>query len=140
MNMLKIVCVALSALLAGCAGSMKSMSIPLDAKPNHVQVIEARPSWFSTQSVAVVYDEEGKIVGVTGAGGMPVIEGPLRVMGAAATVGGAYVLGNFIYKGGKAVSNISIDAAHSLDIDNSIPPSFPPGLIDKGGIPPGLLK
>lgn len=127
--------------LAGCA-TTNVVHVPLEPRPNHVQVTEVRPSWFSTHVVGVVYDGEGRIAGVTGSGGRAIVTVPLSILGAGATLGGAYILGNSIFRAGEAIGEASVDVTHEFVVPEklpAVPPGFlPPGL--GGEIPPGLAK
>lgn len=106
--------------VSGCA-STKTVHIPLESKPNYMQVTEVRTSWFSTHTVAVVYDENGNLAGVTGSGGRAIIDLPLSVLGAGATVTGAVILGRGL-KGAAKGMTLDADVTHSIDAEKiSIP-------------------
>lgn len=99
--------------LTACTGA-RSVHIPLEPKANYVQVIEVRPSWFSTHTTSVVYGGKGEIVGVTGSGGQPVITVPLVVLDAAARVASMYTLGAFLHKAAKE-ANVEVEASHEVE-------------------------
>lgn len=111
---MKISIAVLCLALAGCTG-VETIYVPLEPIPNYIQVTEVRPSWFSTHTVGVVYDEDGKIVGVTGSGGRAVIDIPLSVLGASATVTGAVILGRGIEGAAKGMQ-LDAGVTHRVEL------------------------
>lgn len=124
--MLRSIAWAFAALLAGCAGQ-ETVHVPLESRSNTIQVTEVRVSMLSTLTVGVVYDEHGKIAGVTGAGGAPGIQIPLVLIEAAGTVAGGYLIG----RGLEHLRHIDVDGAATV----TVTPEIPPGLL-----PPGLVR
>ena len=72
--------------VAGCGTT--TARVDLTPAPNSCQVSEVRPTWLSTQSVAVCWDDQGHALGMAGAPGMPAMNVPLSLIQSGATVAG----------------------------------------------------
>lgn len=82
--------------LSGCATT--TQYVPLKVTENSCQVTEVKPSGFSTLTIAVCWDQDKKPIGMTGAGGRPVVDVPLAVLGVGGMVGAGALIGNGLGK------------------------------------------
>ena len=116
--------------LAGCAG-VTELHYVLKPQPNTCQVTEARATAFSTLVNGVCWDGEGRVIGMTGAGGKPGASVPLEILGAVATVAapavGAYILGTYMLRSAETLQGVKITVPEvpvrgTVDLPANVPP------------------
>ena len=82
--------------VSGCG--ITTQHVSLKVTENSCQVTEVKPSGFSTLAFAVCWDQDKRPIGMTGAGGRPVIDVPLAVLGVGGMVGAGVLIGNGLGK------------------------------------------
>lgn len=104
------------AALAGCTG-VTTQRLALRPAPDECEVHEVRPSWFSTLTLGVCYDSEARPLGLASGTGRAVVDVPLEVLGAGATLGGAAILANGLRGAAAALPReLEVDGEGRVDV------------------------
>lgn len=106
-------------LLSGCA-SQHTQQVVLNPAPNTCQTTEVRPTIFSTAVMGACWNAKGEMVSAEWVSGQPVVNVPIAILGAGASLGSAFILGSKIVKAAKSIpTDFNVNETVSGEVDMS---------------------